>query len=561
VSTKPLDSDLNAPLPSVLPAIPDEAVEHGEVFTRPWIVEMILDLVDYTADRDLAPLRLVEPACGEGAFLSVIASRVSESCRKHDRSIIEAKSAVTAFDLLEKNVEASQRTIFETLISDGWHEDESTAIAASWVRQGDYLFQPRDESVDVVVGNPPYVRLEDVPNDRMSEYRARWSTMTGRADLYVGFFEAALASLRPGGSLGFICADRWMRNQYGRSLRELIGDSYAMTACILMHDVDAFQEQVAAYPAITIVKRKKQETAVVADTTSIFDAGAAQEITSWIQSKNSTSVKRQAYEASRLPRWFAGSDFWPAGSPAKIAILEDLTSRFPALGDPEAGVRVGIGVATGADKVFITRDDDAVEPDRLLRLSMVRDTTSGVFEWSKNYLINPWDDNGKLVDLKKHPRLAAYFEEHREALARRYIAKRNPHTWYKTIDKVDHRLTDQPKLLFPDMKLTSHPVLEKGGFYPHHNLYYLTSKAWDLEVLGGLLLSKVAEAFIDAYTVKMRGKTLRFQAQYLRRIRIPHPAEITQGLQERFAQAFRERDTEAATQAALEAYGIGSWPS
>jgi hypothetical protein len=81
-----------------------------------------------------------------------------------------------------------------------------------------------------------------------------------------------------------------------------------------------------------------------------------------------------------------------------------------------------------------------------------------------------------------------------------------------------------------------------------------------MRVLGGLLLSKVAEAFVSAYGVKMRGGTLRFQAQYLRRIRVPRPDAI--GLADRaaLAQAFDRRDVEAATRAALNAYGLAELP-
>jgi adenine-specific DNA-methyltransferase len=110
------------------------------------------------------------------------------------------------------------------------------------------------------------------------------------------------------------------------------------------------------------------------------------------------------------------------------------------------------------------------------------------------------------------------------------------------------------------MKLSSHPVLDQGGFYPHHNLYFITSDTWDLEVLGGLLLSKVAEGFVDAYAVKMRGKTLRFQAQYLRRIPVPQPEDIGAELKAALVRAFRARDVEAATAAALQVYGLQEWP-
>jgi hypothetical protein len=117
------------------------------------------------------------------------------------------------------------------------------------------------------------------------------------------------------------------------------------------------------------------------------------------------------------------------------------------------------------------------------------------------------------------------------------------------------------KLYFPDMKMNAHPVLDCGDTYPHHNLYYLTSDVWDLEVLGGLLLSSIAEMFVASYCVKMRGGTLRFQAQYLRRIRVPDPVSMPASVQDLLRQAFRRRDREAATLAAMDAYGLSKVPS
>src|SRR5690606_21652731 len=108
----------------------------------------------------------------------------------------------------------------------------------------------------------------------------------------------------------------------------------------------------------------------------------------------------------------------------------------------------------------------------------------------------------------------------------RYVAKKSPDAWYKTIDRVNPALIDQPKLLLQDMNSQITPVYEGGGHYPHHNLYTVTSTNWDLKVLGGLLLSSIAQAFVEAYGVKMRGRTLRFQSQYLRTIRVPNPSSI-----------------------------------
>jgi adenine-specific DNA-methyltransferase len=546
-----------------LPESLQEALQHGEVFTRRWVVEAILDLIGYTADRDLAGLRIVEPACGAGAFLGPITERLSAACRAHGRPLSDAVHAVEACDLLDRNVRLSRDLVAHQLLADGWQRDHVDKVVPEWIRQGDYLLADHgSRPADFVVGNPPYIRLEDVPDARMNAYRAACPTMGGRADIYVGFYEVGLRSLRPEGRLGFICADRWMRNQYGRGLRALVARHYSVELVLTMHDVDAFHEQVSAYPAITIIRNAPQGQAIAADTTPAFGPGATEEFRAWVAQTDQAFIEAPSYHAARLPHWFSGGDSWPAASPGRLAMLEELSARFGLLEDPSTGTRVGIGVATGADEVFITRHGECadVEDDRLLPLAMARDIASGAVDWSGAYLVNPWDAHGDLVDLADYPRLAKHFEKHGAVLRRRYVATKQPHRWYKTIDKVDNRLTRRPKLLFPDMKLTIHPVLDNGGLYPHHNLYYIASDVWDLRVLGGLLLSKVAEAFIAAYAVKMRGGTLRFQAQYLRKIRVPDPSEVSETDRAALADAFDRRDVEAATQAALRVYGLTALP-
>jgi methylase of polypeptide subunit release factors len=553
----PLLFDLNR---HDLPELPAEAVEHGEVFTRRWVVDLILDLLGYTADKDLCDVKLVEPACGSGAFLVAVASRISVSCRAHNRPLGDALAAVRALDLLDRNVQQSREVVEKLLVGEGWEAEEAQKVAAAWVEQGDYLLQPdADRRADYVVGNPPYIRLEDVPDGRMAAYRSACATMGGRADIYIGFYEVALRSLNPGGQLGFICADRWMRNQYGRRLRQLVTSHFSMDLALVMHDVDAFEKQVSAYPAITIISNRPQGGAVAADTTRAFGSTQGDDFAAWYAT-DAESITTTAFQAARMPHWFPDEDSWPAASPARLALLEELTERFRLLEDDQTGTRVGIGIATGADKVFLTDNDALVENDRLLPMAMVRDTTSGTLNWNGTYLVNPWTTAGDLVDLSAYPQLAAYFEEHGDALRKRYVAVKQPHRWYKTIDKVDHRLTRRPKLLFPDMKLTIHPVLDEGGLYPHHNLYFIVSDVWDMRVLGGLLLSKVAEAFVEAYAVKMRGGTLRFQAQYLRKIRVPDPAAIRESDRAALADAFDKRDVKAATKAALRVYGLAELP-
>ena len=276
----------------------------------------------------------------------------------------------------------------------------------------------------------------------------------------------------------------------------------------------------------------------------------------YTRSGSSEIAANDRYEIARLPHWFDGGESWPAGNPKQLALIEHLTDKFPPLEDAHTGTRVGIGVATGADEVFVTKTPPDIESERLLPLAMVRDLATGRLEWSGHYLVNPWTEEGALVRLKDYPRLAQYFEKNGAQLKKRHIAERLPTKWYRTIDNVNSWLTGRPKLLIPDMRLTIHPVLDDGKTYPHHNLYYVISDTWDMRVLGGLLLSRVAQAFIEAYAVKMRGGTLRFQAQYLRRIRVPRQSDLTERDRHELADAFERRDVDGATSIALRLYGL-----
>lgn len=540
---------------------PDPGANYGEVFTRRWVVDLILDLVGYTPERDLASMVLVEPSCGTGAFLGAVIDRLIDSAINHGHDLAEVDaSPVRAFDLLEANAELARKGVVQRLQDAGLPRGNAQDLARTWVRTGDFLLHDHEPATaDFVVGNPPYIRLENVPARVMDAYRRRCPTMRGRSDIYVGFIEQGLDLLRPEGVLGFICADRWMRNQYGADLRQLITQSHAVDTVITMHDADAFEDEVSAYPAIVVLRSGAQAEANVVTANGKFAERDAAKVAAWTRRPRRRALSTPAFEASRVNRWFSGRDLWPTGSPAHLAVVADLEARFPPLEDVTTATRVGVGVATGRDDVYIVADPEVVEEDRLLPLLQSGDIATGSVAWSGNYLVNPWVD-GRLVDLEHFPRLASYLNDHAGALRGRHIAVRRPTQWYRTIDRVAPGLRARPKLLLPDIKASSHPVLDVGGYYPHHNLYFVVSDAWDLDVLGGLLLSDVANLFVGAYCVRMRGGCYRFQAQYLRRIRVPLVAAVKQRDRKALAKAFAGRDVEAATAVALKLYGLTEIP-
>ena len=534
----------------------DPGADYGEVFTRGWVVEFILDLVGYTADLDLGGEVVVEPSCGSGAFLGPIIDRLLESSRMHGRDPRTLASAVRAFDLRDENASLARKEAALRLVAAGLDDEEAQNIAAQWVTTADFLLAPHAaRSADYVIGNPPYIRLEGVPSSLMAAYRRACPTMRGRSDVYVGFLERGLDLLKPGGGLSFICADRWMRNQYGADLRGLISARYAVETVVSMHDVDAFEDDVSAYPAIVVLRNRPQGPAAVVAADNHFGELSAKQVTGWVRRRSRRPERGTGYDATLVDGWPSGRDLWPGGSPSQRSLITELESRFPPLEDSATGTRVGIGVATGCDAVYITKDDQLVEESRLLPLLRAADIATGEVEWSGTYLVDPWDGDG-LADLRRFPRLERYLNSQAGRLRSRHVAQRQPAHWYRTIDRVDHQLTDRSKLVLPDIKAAAHPVLDDGGHYPHHNLYYVVSDRWNLEVLGGLLLSDVANLFVGAYCVRMRGGTYRFQAQYLRRIRVPSLTSLNPSAARSLASAFRDRDREKANAVAGAVYGL-----
>jgi adenine-specific DNA-methyltransferase len=545
-------------LPLAFSQPPVLAEPKGVVFTKAWVVELLLDLAGYRSEADLADAVVIEPAAGEGAFLVAMARRLVESCLSRNRPLTDCESALIAYELDAASASKAVRAVTRSLSAMGVPRTTAEKLAAGWVRTGDYLWDAsRLPRADYVIGNPPYVRLEDVPLETASLYRAAYPTMRGRADLYVAFFEAALRQLNANGVCAFICADRWMLNQYGAELRRLVTSGYGVETIVEMHNADAFHDEVSAYPAMTIIRRGRQARAIVARAGPDVESAGARTLAESLRltAAGTLNPPPVGLTTAVVDRWFTGSDPWPCNSPARLALLRRLEERFDSLESPSTGTKVGIGVATGLDDVFITQDSELVEGDRLLPLALAQDTVTGQLQWSGHYLVNPWETDG-LADLEDFSRLSAYFEKHQLRIRKRNTAQRNPDGWYRTIDRVTPSLLEKTKLYIPDIKDCFNPVLDRGTTYPHHNLYFIVSDDWDLEVLGGLLLSSIAQLFIEAYGVRMRGGYLRFQAQYLRRVRVPDPESLTQHQAERLIEAFRTRDRSLATGVALEVYQL-----
>lgn len=237
------------------------AEDRGAVHTRPEVAEFILDAVGWVESEPLESLRLLEPSAGEGDFLLPAVQRLISRVSPDDLAI---EDCIRAVEVNHAALQICRERIERLLIDHSWSRDAIDSLLGSWLLHEDFLSVPLDSTFSHIVGNPPYIRLENLPKNLLKAYRARWRSLFDRADLYVAFIEKSLELLRTDGRLGFICADRWMKNRYGGPLRDIVSTGFHLESYVDFTGCPAFFDEVDAYPAVTVIRKGKGDTTRVA---------------------------------------------------------------------------------------------------------------------------------------------------------------------------------------------------------------------------------------------------------------------------------------------------------
>ncbi|WP_319242297.1 class I SAM-dependent methyltransferase [uncultured Propionivibrio sp.] len=161
----------------------------GQVFTPPAIVDCMRKLVRNQG-------RVLEPACGDGAFL------------KHFPGAV--------------GVEIDAR-----------HAPETAQVM-------DFFAYPDDELFATIIGNPPYVRYQDI--SEFTRMLTRHSVLDGRANLYLFFIEKCLRHLEPGGELIFITPRDLLKATSAVPLNRLLFAAGTITDFIDLGDLHLFDD-------------------------------------------------------------------------------------------------------------------------------------------------------------------------------------------------------------------------------------------------------------------------------------------------------------------------------
>ncbi len=489
----------------------------GSIYTKREVVEFMLDKVGYIETKDLSKIKILEPSSGNGAFVIEITRRLFESSKLFGFDLLKALENLFFVEIDHLKIKEIKSHISSLF---GFSAKEIEYIHFF---NEDFLILEDLPEFDLVIGNPPYVRWDNIIPENRQVYKKRFSSFSGRSDIYIPFFEKSLLQLAPEGILSFICSNRWYKSSYGKKLRKIISQNFQVNSVIDMEKAQPFQENVTAYPSIINIQNKLPNS-------SLTNYGCIDRIAELGKEEVKFSHKYQITYNSDS-RWFVDYD---------IAIENrKYYAKITAL-----GFEIGIGIATGKDSVFISDDfHGKIEEELLVPLLKNTHLKGDVFMDSSLMVIDCMDEKGKLIDLNNYPLAKKYFSDHKETLQKRHIAKKHPSNWYRTIDKIKKDLIAKPKILLPDISGNKQIFIDFGNYYPHHNLYYITAKNdLSLEALAGILMSDFVRSQLLLLSSQMNGGYPRWQSQNLKSLLIPNVTKLKKDWISNMVTAYNSND-------------------
>ncbi len=231
---------------------------------------------------ELTTVRLLDPACGSGAFLIEAFDQLHAAYQQSNDRLEELRGHRTLFDLdkriLENNlygVDLNEEAIEICRLS-LWIKTAARGKALTSldhpIRVGNSVVDDPEVhpkaldwqaafpevfaqgGFDVVVGNPPYVRQE-LLSDYKPFLESAYKAYHGMADLYVYFYELGLRVLKPGGLLSFIVTNKWMKAGYGEPLRRLFSDHAWVESVVDFGHAKQIFEDADVFPSIIVARK------------------------------------------------------------------------------------------------------------------------------------------------------------------------------------------------------------------------------------------------------------------------------------------------------------------
>lgn len=220
---------------------------NGAFFTPTYIVEFIIREIS-PKERD----KCLDPSCGSGAFLIGLVDYFKKKYHKKVKDIV--KENIFGSDILKYNVTRSKIILsLYALVNDEVVDESDFNIHVQ-----DSLRTNWNCKFEVVVGNPPYVKYQDLTDEDRQYLIKNWKTIrNGTFNLYFAFFELGYNLLTTNGNLGFITPNNYFTSLAGLPLRQYFVQNKCLKRIIDFRHKKVFDAQT--YTAITFLNRRDNE--------------------------------------------------------------------------------------------------------------------------------------------------------------------------------------------------------------------------------------------------------------------------------------------------------------
>jgi len=386
--------------------------------------------------------------------------------------------------------------------------------------------QPLGEKAgfDVVIGNPPYVRQEQLSADK-PYFSNHYFVYHGVADLFVYFFAQGLNLLREDGRLVYISSNTWLYANYGTLLRQFLRTQNTVETLIDLGNNYIFADAPDLSPSIQIVRKAKPTEEHIAQC-AVFSKG--EQIAAFKDQLPSKLFPLSIHDQLDTGWKLTGKN------------SRDLLAKLMKIGTPLLDVVEGNiyrGVVTGLNEVFII--------DQTLRDKLVSENSACsalIKPLLRGEDLRPWYQENERrwliftrqgIAIEEYPSVLTYLQQFREQLEPRpgnwdnsqpWLGRKpGPYKWYEIQDTVDYyEMFDKPKIFWPD--IAKYPRFSWGapGVCTTNTGYFISASSY---ALLGILSSRIIWYIISRISQPLgeRKGTLiyRLFKQYMERLPIP----------------------------------------
>lgn len=271
---------------------------------------------------------------------------------------------------------------------------------------------------DIIIGNPPYVQLQKKKEQSILLKGIGYKTYESTGDLYCLFYEKGNDVLKPKGLLGYITSNKWMRANYGKSLRKYFNEK---TKPYILIDLGSgiFESATVDSNILLFEKSKTKEHSF-----------KAIDLTQEKDFRDFTIYEEKAVEVT-----YKNDEIWGIESLIEKSIKQKIETNGTPL--KEWDIEINYGIKTGYNEAFVIpkekRDEliakDPKSAEIIHPILRGRDIKRYAIDFADLYLINT--HNGykgiERIDVSDYPAIKSHLDEYYEKLEKRYDKGETPY--------------------------------------------------------------------------------------------------------------------------------------